>query len=166
MALEQQIVDGPQTAAPPQGEAQVAQGGESLSEEEEKDLDIAVMLAENFIDEGGFDVINTALQESKSPGEVIGQFLMQLVSQMSEQMPREFQLSPRIYLSRGGWVEQISDYLQEEYDVPQDVMDKAEIFIAAQADSMSKGAQQQDAGQIAQQQVAQQAPAMPQGGMG
>lgn len=134
-----------------------------LTEEEEKDLSIVVILAENLIDDGGIEVIDQALAESKDPAQVIGQFLMQMVSQMSEQFPAEFSISPRVFLAEGGWVEQISDYLQEEYDVPREVMDRAEMFIAAQADSMAQGAVQQDAAQPEAPAVPQ--PAMPQGGM-
>lgn len=138
--------------------------GQQLSDEEEEDLDIAVMLAQNIIDDGGIEVIKQAMEESNDPGQVIGQFLMQMVSQMSEQLPRDVQLSPRVFLAEGGWVEQISDYLQEQYGVDQNTMDRAEMFIAAQADSMAQGAATQ---QAAPQQPAmpQQGPAMPQGGM-
>src|SRR5690606_24678357 len=137
-----------------------------LSKEEENDLAIAVMMAENVIDDGGIDVIDTALNDSSNPGEVIGQFLMQLVSQMSEQMPKEFEISPRIFFADGGWVEQISDYLQEQYNVSEDVMDKAEMFIAAQADSMAQGGAQQAAGGAPPPGAdpAMQQPPMPQGG--
>lgn len=116
-----------------------------LTPEEEDDLAIAVMLSQNIIDDAGIGVIDEALNSSNDPGVVIGQFLMQLVSQLAEQLPPEAQLSPRVFLAEDGWVEQISDYLQEQYDVPRDVMDKAEIFIASQSTSMANGAvQQQD----------------------
>lgn len=138
MALEDEVVKGPQAQEQPQQE----QDAGVLNAEEEKDLAIAVMMAENLIDDGGIEVID-ASEESSNPGEVIGQFIMQMVSQMAEQMPRELQFSPRIWLAEGGFVEKISDYLQEQYGVPQPVMDKAEMFVAAQADSMAKGAVQQ-----------------------
>lgn len=133
-----------------------------LTDDEEDDLRIMVNLAENMIDEGGYEVIEQALQSS-DPGQVIGQFLMQLVSQMSEQMPTELQPSARIFFAYGGWVEQISDYLQEEYDVPRDVMDRAEMFIATAAQQMSQGQQGQQQAAPAPEQAA--APVMPQGVM-
>lgn len=128
MALEEQVVE---------QEASASQ----LSNEEEKDLEIAVTLAENLIDEGGWQVIDQA-QQSSDPAVVIGQFLMQLGAQLGESLP--FPISPRIMLAEGGWVEQVSDYLQEEYDVPKDVMDRAEIFIASNAQSMAQGQQGQE----------------------
>lgn len=125
---------------------------EQLTDEEEDDLAIMVMLSENMIDDAGIDVIDQALKSSNDPGTVIGDFLMQLVAQMSEQLPQDFNLSPRVFLVEGGWVEQISDYLQEQYNVPKDVMDRAEMYIATQSQSMANGA-------VAQQAQAAPAPA-------
>lgn len=153
MALEQDMMN--QEPQAPQ-----EQGGAELSPEEEEDLDIAVMLAQNIIDDGGISVIDEAVKSSKDPGQVIGQFLMQLVSQMSEQLPREVQFSPRIFLAEGGWLEEISDYLQDQYGVPQKDMDRAEMFVAASANSMAQG-QAQQAAQPAPQPGA--APPMPGG---
>lgn len=152
MALEQEMMN--QEPQAPQEQ------GAELTPEEEEDLDIAVMLAQNIIDDGGISVIDEAVNSSKDPGQVIGQFLMQLVSQMSEQLPREVQFSPRIFLAEGGWLEEISDYLQEQYNIPQKDMDRAEIFVAASANSMAQG-QAQQAAQPAPQPGA--APPMPGG---
>lgn len=131
-------------------EEMMAESGQAqLTDQEENDLEIAVALAENLIDEGGYQVIQQA-EQSSDPATVIGQFLMQLGSQLGESLP--FPISPRIMLAEGGWVEQVSDYLQEEYDIPKQVMDRAEIFIGSNAQAM---AQQQ-------QQAAPQEAAMPQ----
>ena len=121
----------------------VPQQDGSLSEEEETDLKIAVLIAERLIDGGGIKVIDNAIETSSDPGQVIGQFLMQMVSQMNEQLPKEAQLSKRIYFAHGGWVEQISDYLQEKYNIDKKIMDRAEIYIATAAQKMSQGQQQQ-----------------------
>lgn len=139
MAIEQQVMEQEQQA-PVEQEAPT---DSQLSPEEEDDLAIAVSLAQNMIDDGGVQVIQEAMQGSNAPGQVIGDFLMQLAAQMSEGMPQEASLSPRVFLAEGGWVEQISDYLQEQYDVPQDVMDEAEIYIGTQSMSMANGAVQE-----------------------
>ena len=118
----------------------------SLHDEEEKDLKIMVNLGKDMIDEGGYSVVEQALN-SKDPGVVIGQFLMQLGSQMGEQLP--FDPSPRIMLARGGWLEQMRDYMQEEYDVPKKDMDRAEMFVASSAQGMAQSQQQQQAPQQA-----------------
>ena len=142
MALED-IIKQEQPSAPKQTAEDEAPEQNKLTDEEEDDLAISVMLAQNMIDDAGWEIINKALTESSDPSTVIGQFLMQLVSQMGEQLPPEAQLSPRVFLAEGGWLEQVSDYLQEQYDVPRDVMDKVEIFIASQSASMANGAVQE-----------------------
>lgn len=138
-------------------ENQTSGGLENLSDEEEADLNIAVMLSQKLIDEGGIGVIQEAVKGSKDPGQVIGQFLMQMVSQMNEQLPKEMALSPRIYFAEGGWIEQISDYLQDEYDIEQKVMDRAEMYIGGAAQQMAQG----QAGQAAQQQASAPQPGVP-----
>lgn len=110
-----------------------------LTKEEETDLKIMVLLAERMIDDGGIKVIDQAIQESNDPAQVIGQFLMQLVSQINESLPQDMNISKRIYFCHGGWVEQISDYLQETYQIPRKIMDRVEIYIATAAQKMSQG---------------------------
>ena len=127
-----------------------------LTDQEEDQLEVMVMLAENLIDEGGIQALDTAKQ-SKDPGQVIGQFFMQLGSQLGEQLP--FEISPRIMLARGGWLEQVSDYLQDEYGFSKKDMDRAEIFVASSAQGMAQGQQAQQA--APQGAPAQEAPVMP-----
>ena len=129
-----------------------------LTDQEEDQLEIMVLLAENLIDEGGIEALDTA-KGSKDPGQVIGQFLMQLGSQLGEQLP--FEISPRIMLARGGWLEQVSDYLQDEYGFSKKDMDRAEIFVASSAQGMAQGQQARQA--APQGAPAQEAPVMPEG---
>ena len=123
---------------------QEQQSPQEMTDDQEQDLSIAVNIAKNLIDDGGWDIIEQALA-SKDPGQIIGQFLMQLVAQMTENLPEEVDIDPAIYLAIGGWVEQISDYLQEEYDVPKEVMDRAEMYIGTASQQMLQGQQQQQA---------------------
>jgi len=141
-------------------EEQVTEDEATLGEEEEADLRIAVNMAKTLIDEGGIEVIDSA-EESSDPAQVIGQFLFQMVSQMGENLPADVELSPRIFFAEGGWIEQISDYIQEQYGVDKKVMDKAEIYIGTAAEEMAKG--QQAGAQQPQQAAAPAAPMMPQG---
>lgn len=156
MALEDEMAQAPEQAANPDD-------NKRLNKEEEQDLKIAVALAERMIDDGGYDVIKQAIAESNDPGQVIGQFLMQLVSQMDENMPEDMKLSKRIYFAHGGWIEQISDFLQEEYKVPRKIMDRAEMYIGTAAQKMAQGGAQQAAGQAPAPQGA--APVPPAGGV-
>lgn len=150
-----------------QQQSQQGQQGDQLTDEDEKDLEICVLLAKHMIDDGGADAIKAALK-SKDPGQVVGQFLMQLGSQLHEMLPEGMKPNPAIMLAAGGWLEQISDFLQEDYDVPRDVADRAEIYVAQSAQQMRDGAQQQAAGgAVAAQQgtdpTAAQQPPMPGG---
>lgn len=142
MPLEEQMM---QQQAP---QEQAAPEGMALTDEEETDLKIAVLMTHRLLQDGGFDVIEKAVDSSKDPGQVIGQFLMQLGQQLHESMPDDMKLSPKIMLARGGWLEQISDYIQEEEGVKKEVMDKAEIYVASTASQMAQAKQQQSGGTI------------------
>ncbi len=144
-----------------ESQEQPGQEMQQLSEADEQDLEIMVLLAKRMIDEGGQQVLDAA-QKSSDPSQVIGQFLMQLGSQLAEMMPDGMKPSPAIMLAEGGWLEQISDFLQEEYGISKDIMDRAEIFVAHSADQM-RASQQAGAGNDQQQAPAQQPP-MPQAG--
>lgn len=133
---------------------------EVLSKEEKQHLSIMVNLAKNLIDDGGVQVINAA-QKSRDPGQVIGQFMMQLGEQIAEQLAGKVDVSPKILLIEDGWVEQVSDYLQNEYGVSKDVMDRAEIYVGGMAEQQAL-AEQQGAPAPAQEQQLPAGPTMPQ----
>jgi hypothetical protein len=106
------------------------------------DLEIAVLLGQRLLDDGGFDVIEKAVGESSDAAQVVGQFIMQMGTQLMESMPEGTELSPEILLAPGGWVEQMSDYIQEEGVADKTVMDKAEIYVASTAQQMAQQAMQ------------------------
>lgn len=137
MPLEQQMMQ-QQPPSPADMPDQGKTGAKDSSAEDELDLKIAVLLGQHLLQDGGFDVIDKAVKSSKDPGQVIGQFLMQMGQQMMESMPDDIKLSPKILLARGGWVEQISDYIQEKAHVKKEIMDKAEIYIASTAQHMAQ----------------------------
>lgn len=141
-------------------ENEQGQAGAQLNDSEEKDLSIMVNIAKSMIDDEGIKVIKSA-ENSKDQGQVIGQFLFQLGSTLAEKLSGTVDISPRIMLAEGGWVEQVSDYLQETYGVPKDVMDRAEIYVAQSAQQMSQAQQAPQQGAAA---PAPPAPAMPQQG--
>lgn len=140
MALEEEMVN----QVPEEEMEDDTIEAEDMSDEEEQDLRIAVALAEDLIDQGGYEVIEQALK-TKDPGVIIGQFIMQMVSQMAESLPEDVTLSPRIFFAYGGFIEQVSDYLQDEYDVSKSVMDRAEKFIGTAAQEIANGQQAQQA---------------------
>jgi len=171
MALEQEMMQqAPEETneTTPDKEQGEGAGGSS----DKLDLKIAVMLGERLLEDGGFDVIESAVKHSSDPGQVIGQFLMQMGQQMMESMPEDTKLSPAILLQPGGWVEQMSDYIQKQAHVKKEIMDKAEIYVASTAQQMAQAKRGQVDGVqapvgTATGQAAAPAgpPAMPQGAM-
>jgi hypothetical protein len=132
------------------------------SSEDEMDLKIAVLLGQKLLEEGGLDVVEKAVRGSSDPGQVIGQFLMQMGQQLHESMPDDAKLSPAIMLAPGGWVEQMSDYIQEAAGVKKDIMDKAEIYVASTAQQMAQAKQAQGDPNAPPVAPGVQAPVMPQ----
>lgn len=123
------------------------------------DLSIAVKLAKTLIAEGGYKVIETAMSSSKDPSQVIGQFLLQLGSEVKNVIETKTgsKFNSAVLLMENGWLEQVSDYLQDVYNIPNDVMVKAEQFVGTAALQMN-----QSAASAAQTQgQPEQAPALP-----
>lgn len=143
--------------------AQQASQEERLSDEEEQDLEIAVLLGKKLMSEGGAEEVLSAAKGSSDPSQVIGQFLVQLGSQLAEQLPEELKPSPRVFLASGGWLEQMSDFIQDEYDIGKDVMDRAEVYVASTGQQMADAQAQKGAAPPAG--AAPAGPPMPQGGM-
>ena len=152
MALEEQI----KNQVPANEQAPTL---ESLTDEEEDDLELAVLTTERLLEDGGYEVIEQALATSKDPSQVIGQFMIQLIQKLNEQFINENQLSRRIWLCKGGWLEQAMDMVIDEFGLDYAVSDKAEVYVA---DTITKMAQAgQAAGPVPQ--PGQAPAAMPQG---
>jgi hypothetical protein len=135
MALEDQVAPEEQTEQPQQGQAPAP---ENLSDEEEKDLKIAVLLAERMLEDKGYDVIQKALDTSKDPAQVIGQFMLTLIKKLDESMPNDAKLSKRIWLCKGGWLEQVMDMVIDEFQLDYSISDKAEVYVADTASKLAK----------------------------
>lgn len=152
MALEQMMA-----GQPPQ-EAQQAQGAQPLTEDEEQDLRIGIMMGEDLLEQGGYDAIKAALG-SKDPAQAIGQFFVMLIQKLDSELPEDVKLSKRIYLAKGGWLEEMMDLIIDELGVDPKVTDRAEIYVADAFSQMAR----RNAGQ--QQAPAPAAPAPAPGGM-
>lgn len=136
MALEDQMA----------AEEQQPTNESNLTDAEEQDLEIALLLGERLLEDGGFDVMEKAIDTSSDPAQVIGQFFVQLIQKLSEDFPKDMALSPRIYLAQGGWLEQMMDRVIDELDLDLKVADKAEIYVAQMAKELgAANAQKQQA---------------------
>lgn len=114
---------------------------DTLTDQEEQDLHIAWLMAEQLLEDGGIDVVLQAVDSSGNPAQVVGQFIAQLIMQISEALEGEDQLSPKIYFSENGLVEIIGDYLEDE-GVPEDVVGNAEVVCLSIMQSVAQGNQQ------------------------
>lgn len=136
------------------------------------DVELAVRMTIKILkDSNGLKVISDAINQSKDPAQVIGQFLAQIMGQLAEKLNKEYDTDPRIFLSSGGWLEQVLDYIEQELGYPPEFSDQIygqtlEVIKAA-AMSGRNGKQPQQQGQQPQgQQPPQQGGGgMQQGGM-
>lgn len=90
-----------------------------------EDLEIAVLMAEDMLANGGMQVVKDAINQSQDPALVVGQFLGQLIGQLGEQLQQQFpDFDMRVFLAKGGWLEQILDYIETELGYPEEFSDQ------------------------------------------
>jgi hypothetical protein len=125
-----------------------------LSDEEELDLEIVTAMAKKMLVEGGgLDVVKSAVGESEDPSSVIGQFFAQLFAQMQESLPQELEISPRVYLAKGGVLEQLLDFLEVKLGLPKEFSDQVwdAVLETVKAAAMAPPEQAQPQGPAAPQ---------------
>lgn len=88
------------------------------------DVELAFRMAVEMLDQGGIKVIEDAINQSADPAQVVGQFLAQLIGQMAEQLRDEFDIDPKIFLAKNGWLDMILDYIEVQLGYPQDFSDE------------------------------------------
>jgi hypothetical protein len=99
--------------------------GAKGAEVSDEDIELAVRMGVQMMNEGqGLKVVKDAINQSQDPGQVIGQFLAQIMAQMAEKLQKEFQIDPKIFLAKGGWLEHMLDYLEKKLGYPSDFSDK------------------------------------------
>lgn len=88
-------------------------------------VELAVRMTIKLLEEGGgIDVIADALKQSRDPAQVIGQFLAQVVGQLAEKLEQEFGIDPRIFLAKGGWLDNVLDYIEQRLELPKEFSDQ------------------------------------------
>lgn len=88
-------------------------------------VELAVRMTVKMLDEGGgIKVIGDALKQSRDPAQVVGQFLAQIVGQLAEQLQKQFNVDPAIFLTKGGWLDIILDYIEAELGLPSEFSDQ------------------------------------------
>lgn len=89
------------------------------------DVEILTRLGIQLLKDGdGLNVIKTALQESQDPPQVVGQFLAQLIGQLGEQVGSQIDIDMRAFLTKGGVLEHLLDYIEGELGLPSEWSDQ------------------------------------------
>lgn len=91
----------------------------------DEQVELAVRMTIKLLDQGGgLKVIADALQQSRDPAQVIGQFLAQIVGQLAEKLEKEFDVDPSIFLAKGGWLDNVLDYIEAQLGLPPEFSDQ------------------------------------------
>lgn len=132
------------------------------------DVELLTRMCIQLMNEGGgLDVIAQALNESQDPGQVVGQFIAQLMGQLGEQARGEVNIDMRAFLANDGVLEHVLDYIEGKLGLPPEFSDQVynevvEVIKAAASDPQPPS----QGGPPPQQQAQPQQPMPPQGGGG
>lgn len=131
------------------------------------DVELAVNLGIKLLNEGGgIKLIEQAINQSKDPAQVIGQFLTQIIAKLAEQTRDGYGIDPGIYLAKDGFLDYILNYIERKLGYPEEFSDQIynQVLEIIKAAAMGPEAPNNvmEGGQ-SQEPAPQQAP--PQGGM-
>lgn len=91
----------------------------------EDDVEILVRVGIQLLNQGGgLEVIKKAIDTSQDPGLVVGQFLAQLIGKMGEELGPKMDLDPRAFLAKGGFLEEILNYIEQQLGLPEEFSDQ------------------------------------------
>lgn len=129
------------------------------------DVEIAVRMTIKMLrDGGGIKVIADAMNQSKDPAQVVGQFLAQIAGQLAEKLDEQYGIDPRIFVAQGGWLDKILDYIEKQLGYPEEFSEEIYGAVLETIKAAAMGGRQ---GQPAPAQGQQQAaPAQPVQGLG
>lgn len=112
--MDKGLVASRQQAAP-------APQGEQLDKNAELDAQIVVLMGKKMMDEQGLKALEPALK-SADPAQVVGKFLAQMVMKMAESLVPQG-INPKVFLAKGGFVDQMLDYIETKLGLPKDFSD-------------------------------------------
>lgn len=125
-----------------------------------EDAELVVRMVIKMLSEGdGLRVIESAINQSQDPAQVIGQFLAQMLGQLAEQLANEVGVDPAVILAKNGALEKILDYIERKLGYPSEFSDQvyAQVLETIKAGAMSPPAPNDVMGG-GQEQAPQQAP--------
>lgn len=105
---------------------QAPQGAQQAQKKYNPDhVEVAVRLGVKMLrDGGGLKIISEAINKSKDPAQVIGQFLAQLVGKLAEQLRDQFNIDPGLFVATGGFLDHILDYIEKQLKLPEEFSDQ------------------------------------------
>lgn len=115
-------------------------GGDSKATVSKDDVEIAVRLGIKLLNEGnGLKVIQDAVNQSKDPGQVIGQFLAQMMAKMAEELHAKIGLDPKVFLAKKGFLDTILDYIEHKLGLPSNFSDQVYTEVLNVIKAAAKG---------------------------
>lgn len=88
-------------------------------------VEVAVRMGIKLLrDGGGLKLISEAMNQSKDPALVIGQFLAQLVGKLAEQLRDNYNVDPGLFVASGGFLDNILDYIEKQLKLPEEFSDQ------------------------------------------
>lgn len=91
----------------------------------DQDIELAVRMGIKLMSQGnGLQMIRQAVNQSKDPAQVIGQFLAQIMAQLGEGLQKEYNIDPKIFLAKGGWLEHMLDWIEKQLGLPKNFSDQ------------------------------------------
>lgn len=88
-------------------------------------VEVAVRMGVKILrDGGGLKMIAEALNQSKDPAQVIGQFLAQLVGKLAEQLRDQFNIDPGLFVAENGFLDNILNYIEQQLKLPPEFSDQ------------------------------------------
>lgn len=119
---------------------------------EADDRKLVSMMGMAMLDNGGLDTLQKGLEQSQDPAQVISNFMAQLIGQQAEYTQQTFGINPAVYTQKGGFLDQIVDYIERKLGLPPDMSDQVygetiEVMKALAQEGGPQGGPQQGAPQ-------------------
>lgn len=98
------------------------------------------LLGVDLLEEGGgMNTLRKAVEQSSDPVAVIGQFIVQMVGQLSEVLNEEVNFDPRVMLVQDGFVDSITDYIVEKLNMGDDAAEMIEQEVLEMIKGLAQG---------------------------
>lgn len=91
---------------------------------------------------GGLDTLGKAIQQSQDPAQVVGQFMVQLIGSLIEQLKEQIDLDPRVFLVPDGFLDNMLDFLEDQLSLPSEFSDQVEGEVLEMIKALAMGEQQ------------------------